>query len=122
MPTKIYFDASSTMLVSGDTMDTAIYRGPRLIRWLRRTAKAVAMNGHEVTFAKCRVLAYEFQSDAEYATNQDKQKKEQEEAATASHCRKCGTNSPRHFDFCPRCGSALVKKEPPMPAIPGRHN
>lgn len=44
--------------------------------------------------------------------------KAEEEAKTWSHCRKCNTHSRREFDFCPKCGSALVKKEMPKPAIP----
>jgi len=122
MPTKIYFDANATVMAAGDTMDTAVYRGPWILRWFRKTAKAVALNGHELTFVKRRVLAYEFQPEAEYREVQDKQKREQEDAATASHCRKCGTASPRMFDHCPKCGSALVKKEMPKPEIPGGRN
>jgi hypothetical protein len=118
MPTKIYFQGSASVLVKGDTEQTAIYYGPPIIRWFRRLAKAVATNDHELVFKKSAVLCYEYQPDAEYQAVLDKQKSDAEAAATMSHCRRCGKTSPREASFCSNCSAPLVKKEEPRRIIP----
>lgn len=118
MPTKIYLKGGANVQVKGDSRATAIYTGPPVLRWFRRWAGAVAMNDHDLRFRKRDVLCYEHQPEAEHQAQLEAQRREQEEQATASHCRRCGTGSPRVFDFCPKCGSPLVKKEGPKSIIP----
>jgi ribosomal protein L40E len=118
MPTKIYLKGGANVQVRGDSQATAIYSGPPILRWFKRWARAIAMNGHELEFRKRDVLCYEFQPEAEHLAEVERQRKAQEEQATASLCRRCGTKSPQMFDHCPKCGSQLVKKEPPKPVIP----
>jgi hypothetical protein len=113
MPTKVYFKGGANVQIKGDSMETAV-----LTKTFSRWAGGIAMNGHELCFRKSDVLCYEYQPEAEHLAEIEKARKAQEEQAAASHCRKCGTMSPRAFDCCPKCGAQLVKKDGPKPVIP----
>lgn len=113
MPTKVFLKGGGNIVVKGDTMGTAV-----LTKWWKRLAWAIALNGHEVAFFKRDIICYEFQPEAEFKAEVETQKKRELEAATASHCRRCGKDSPRDFSFCPNCSAPLVKKEEPTRIIP----
>ena len=112
MPTKLYFRGNASVLAKGESEKLAIHYGPRPLRWLRRTAKCVAMNGHALRFRKRELVALEFQTDAEYNKNIEDQRRAAEERERMSHCRRCGADNPPEFDFCGHCGMPLVKREP----------
>lgn len=108
---KIYFRAGSNVAVKGDTEKKALMSKGLLAR-LRGIVYAEALNGHVLRFRLKDVFCREYQDDADWVAEEEKKKRAQEEASQASHCRRCGTNSPALFEFCPKCGSPLVKKDP----------
>lgn len=114
MPTILYLKGGGKLVIKGDSMETSVLK-----KGFGRKAAGIAMNGHEVLFKISDVLLYEFQPEAEAKAEAEAQEKAKAEAAGASHCRRCGANSPKEFSYCPKCGSALVKKEGPRLEVPG---
>ena len=116
MPTKIYFRGGANVVIKGETEKEALKKN-----FFRTKARAVALVGHNVEFRLRDVLCKQYQPEKEYQENLKEQEKKAQEAAAASLCRRCGTKSPAKYDHCPRCGSQLVKKQPPMLTIPGQN-
>lgn len=118
MPTKVFLKGGGNIVVKGDTMETSV-----LTKWFKKMGHAIALNGHEVAFFKRDIICYEFQPEAEFKAEVEAQKKKAEEAANASHCRRCGTDSPQDFSYCPKCSAPLTKREEPTRIIPsgGKH-
>lgn len=116
MPTKIYLKGGANVVVKGETRKEAIK-----LNFLRTKARAVALVDHKIELKTKSILLMEFQPEAEYQKQIKEKEKKAAEQATASLCRRCGTKSPAKYDHCPRCGSQLVKKQPPMLTIPGQN-
>jgi hypothetical protein len=76
------------------------------------------IEGHAFMVRLSDIVCIEHTPQSEVDRQAAAEQRAKELAASASHCRKCGTDSPRENDFCPRCGSALVKKEQPKHIVP----
>lgn len=113
MPTKVYFQGGQGVTLKGDSRETAMTRRRR--GWV----SGIAANGHDIDLSEKHFLALEYQTEAEARAEAEAEARKALAQQTASHCRKCGTDSPREFNFCPHCSAPLVKKELPATKIPG---